>query len=175
MRETRYVIRYTSSMKEKPKYWQSSTRCWVWDKFKATSFPTRKNCDAFLKNTGMVGVSWAIVTTDNKEKYKEYFTKCDYTSQEAKVASLYTGRHPSGAKRFPEVDRVIFSPPYTIVFWKNQKEGEDKTTVKVMDGDVFDEGTGFAAALAKRIYGSHHQYKKFIKKAYRQDNTKEKK
>ena len=72
---------------------------------------------------------------------------------------------------FPEVDRIIFSPPYTIVIWKD----DTKTKVKVMDGDTFDEGTGFAAALAKRIYGSHHQYKKFIKKAYRQDNTKEKK
>jgi len=161
MRETGYVVRHNSSTNEKPKYWQSSSRCWVWDKFRATSFPTRKDCEAFLRDTGMVGVSWAILPPDNISNVPK---ETPLLSKKT-IKKLESYEYKTIV--FPDVDRVIFSPPYTIVLWKNQKEGEDKTTVRVMDGDTFDEGAGFAAALAKKVYGSHHQYKKFIKKANR--------
>lgn len=63
-------------------------------------------------------------------------------------------------------ERIIFNNPATIVYWKDGT----KTVVKCMDGDTFSEDIGFAAALAKKVYGGHNQYKKFIENAQRQSD-----
>lgn len=62
------------------------------------------------------------------------------------------------------VDRIIFSPPATIVFWKDGT----KTVVKCADGEPFSEYNGFAAALLKKVFGSNSAVKKIIqhKKQY---------
>ena len=59
-----------------------------------------------------------------------------------------------------QVDRIIFSPPATIVFWKDGT----KTVVKCADGEPFSEYNGFAAALLKKVFGSNSAVKKIIQR-----------
>ena len=50
----------------------------------------------------------------------------------------------------PEIEKVVFNDPATIVFWKDGT----KTIVKVKPGEKFDKWTGLAMASMKKIYGS---------------------
>jgi len=50
----------------------------------------------------------------------------------------------------PDVRRVVFSGPATIVFW----EDNTKTVVKCMAGEKFERYAGFAAACMKKMFGS---------------------
>lgn len=51
--------------------------------------------------------------------------------------------------RKPEIEKVIFNDPATIVFWKDGT----KTVVKCQKGDIFDEEKGLAMAICKKVYG----------------------
>lgn len=50
----------------------------------------------------------------------------------------------------PEINRVVFSGPATVVFW----EDGTKTVVKCMEGEKFERYAGFAAACMKKMFGS---------------------
>jgi len=50
----------------------------------------------------------------------------------------------------PDIRKVIFNPPATIVFW----DDDTKTVVKCMDGQPFERYAGFAAACMKKLFGS---------------------
>lgn len=50
----------------------------------------------------------------------------------------------------PDIRRVIFSNPATIVFW----EDNTKTVVRCMEGEKFERYAGFIAACAKKMFGS---------------------
>ena len=47
------------------------------------------------------------------------------------------------------IDKVIFNPPATIVFWLDGT----KTVVKCKEGEEFSEWAGIALCLAKKMYG----------------------
>ena len=47
------------------------------------------------------------------------------------------------------IDKVIFNPPATIVFWLDGT----KTVVKCKEGEEFSEWAGIALCLAKKLYG----------------------
>jgi hypothetical protein len=63
-------------------------------------------------------------------------------------------------KTFPEIKKVIFNGPATIVFWD---DGE-KTIVKCMDEDIYDPEKGLAMAICKKVLGDKFKsiFKKFI-------------
>ena len=48
-----------------------------------------------------------------------------------------------------DIDKVIFNPPATIVFWLDGT----KTVVKCKEGEEFSEWAGIALCLAKKMYG----------------------
>ena len=50
----------------------------------------------------------------------------------------------------PEVKKVIFNDPATIVYWKDGT----KTVVKCQKGDDFDQEKGFAIAFLKKCWGN---------------------
>ena len=50
----------------------------------------------------------------------------------------------------PKIKKVYFNKKHTTIEW----EDGVKTTVGCMDGQEFDEYSGFAAAIAKRLFGS---------------------
>ena len=68
----------------------------------------------------------------------------------------------------PEVDRVIFSPPATIVFWKDGS----KTVVKTSPDEEYVEEWGFAACVMKKLFGTRSKYMKMVKKGYRPQEVK---
>lgn len=55
----------------------------------------------------------------------------------------------------PEIERVIFHEPATIVFWSDNT----KTIVKCMEGELFDEEKGIAMAFMKKMYGDKYKQK----------------
>lgn len=63
------------------------------------------------------------------------------------------------------IQRVIFNPPATIVFWRDGS----KTVVKCGENDIFDPEKGLAMAISKRVFG------KWIGKYEYQQKRKEKK
>lgn len=56
----------------------------------------------------------------------------------------------------PDIDRVIFNDPATIIFWKDNT----KTIVKCHPADTFDEEIGFMCCYLKRVLSSK-EYTKF--------------
>lgn len=62
-------------------------------------------------------------------------------------------------KEFTYPEKIIVNGRATIVYW----EDGTKTVVKCMEGTTPDVYSGFTAALAKNIYGSNTQIKKFLK------------
>lgn len=57
---------------------------------------------------------------------------------------------------YPQVKRVIYNDPATIVLW----DDGTKSVVKCMDGEPFEKFAGFCAALAKKVFGSTSKAKK---------------
>lgn len=55
----------------------------------------------------------------------------------------------------PEIERVIFNGPATIVFWNDNT----KTIVKCMEGEEFDEEKGIAMAFMKKMCGKGYMNK----------------
>lgn len=56
----------------------------------------------------------------------------------------------------PDVMRIIFNPPATIVFWMDGT----KTVVKCAEGEKFDPYTGFCYAFTERYFGPLSHIKK---------------
>ena len=54
----------------------------------------------------------------------------------------------------PQIAKVIFNEPATIVFWKDGT----KTVVKAQDGEPFDKEKGLAMAFVKKIHGNKGNY-----------------
>ena len=63
-------------------------------------------------------------------------------------------------RSMPQIAKVIYSEPATIVFWSDKT----KTVVKCQDGDEFDPEKGLTMAIAKKLYGNKGRYFEEIKK-----------
>ena len=58
----------------------------------------------------------------------------------------------------PEIERLIFNDPATIVYWSDGT----KTVVKCQQGDTFSAETGLLAAMLKRFMGNDNSYNQVI-------------
>ena len=65
-----------------------------------------------------------------------------------------------GQSRIPNIKKVIFNNPATIVFWADGT----KTVVKCQEGDYYDEEAGLAMAIAKKALGNNGSYYKVFDK-----------
>lgn len=59
-----------------------------------------------------------------------------------------------------QIERVIYNPPATIVFWKDGT----KSVVKCREDDIFDPEKGLTMAIAKKVYGNKYDYYNTIRK-----------
>lgn len=59
-----------------------------------------------------------------------------------------------------EIDRVIYSDPATIVFWKDGT----KTVVKCQKGDTYNPETGLAMCIIKKVCGNKANYNNIFTK-----------
>ena len=85
-----------------------------------------------------------------------YFTIRD------EMVNPYTNTILRTVRRVPEIDRVIFNYPATIVVWKDNT----KTVVKCSENDQYDEETGLALCIAKKALGNkgnwYNEFKKWL-------------
>lgn len=70
-------------------------------------------------------------------------------------AYRYTNRYA-----IPEIKKVIFNDPATIVIWKDKT----KTVVKCSKNDILDPEKGLAMAITKKAMGNKNNYYREIKK-----------
>lgn len=63
-------------------------------------------------------------------------------------------------KMKPEIKKVIFNNPATIILWKDGT----KTVVKCQKGDTFDKEKGFVLAYLKKLLGNDNTFNKVIRK-----------
>lgn len=68
--------------------------------------------------------------------------------------------HPVPQEKRDLIDRVMFQPPATIIFWTDGT----KTVVKTQNGDEFDPEKGMAMAIAKKFFGNKPSYFNRFKK-----------
>ena len=62
--------------------------------------------------------------------------------------------------KIPEISKVVFNNPATIVFWADGT----KTVVKCMEGQEFNEYYGVACAIMKRFFGNNSKASAFVEK-----------
>lgn len=60
----------------------------------------------------------------------------------------------------PEIEKVIFNDPATIVIWSDGT----KTVVKRQDDEPFDKEKGLAMAISKKFLGNHGNYYNVFKR-----------
>lgn len=77
-------------------------------------------------------------------------SECDLCMEECFDCELECEEEEPMMWGVPDVDRIIFSPPATIVFW----DDGTKTVVKAMEGEKFEKYAGFMAACMKKMFGS---------------------
>ena len=82
-------------------------------------------------------------------------------------------------KKMPKIKQIIINPPATIIIWKDGTKTVCKTKapevdhVTLPDGkklavvpkDEFDPEVGVAMCIAKKYFGSRHQFTKAVKGA----------
>lgn len=61
---------------------------------------------------------------------------------------------------YPQIKKVIFNDPATIVFWSDGSN----TVVKAQNGEVYDPEKGLAMAITKKRFGNKGNYYNNIKK-----------
>ena len=77
-------------------------------------------------------------------------SECDLCMEECFDCELECEEEEPMMWGIPDVDRIIFNPPATIVFW----EDGTKTVVKCIEGQPYEKYAGFAMACMKKMFGS---------------------
>lgn len=98
-----------------------------------------------------------IIIPDVNEEENEM----NYNNIPARVTDNHMKIHaPIPIIKIPEISKVVFNNPATIVFW----EDGTKTVVKCMEGQEFNEYYGVACAIMKRFFGNNSKASAFVEK-----------
>ena len=120
----------------------------------------------------------ATLYQDQKALINDIVNKCKLTMKEEKGVIKVENKNV----KIPEIDRVIFNNPATIIFWKawhyedkydvdkitcstlvTHLKVQDKTVVKCAPGEKFNKYNGFCAAVAKYIFGTNSEVNRIVK------------
>lgn len=94
------------------------------------------------------GHRWSVWPEKKDVDYTEFYADTNTGRKNGATAAMLT-------LVVPEIKRVIFNGPATIVFWSDNT----KTIVKCMEGEEFDEEKGIAMAFMKKLYGKGYMNK----------------
>lgn len=86
-------------------------------------------------------------------------SECDLCQEECFDCELECDEEEPMMWGIPDVDRIIFNPPATIVFW----DDGTKTVVKCMEDQPYEKYAGFAMACMKKMFGSTSRAKAIMK------------
>ena len=108
----------------------------------------RKNPPLLTENAKNMIKEKIYLTHSDVEKATDYdLQRLIYTT----LLNAAYGRPKTG---IPDIKKVIFNDPATIVIWA---DGE-KTVVKCQNGEPYDPEKGLAMAISKRALGNKHEY-----------------
>jgi len=100
-----------------------------------------------------IGCDWYTVGEDIKNLSN--IITCSGVDMKPCIPNLYV---------LPEIEKVIFNPPTTIVIWKDGT----KTIVRCGKDDTFFEDMGLSAAIARKMFGSRSALQRVVDGAERQ-------
>lgn len=92
--------------------------------------------------------NWPVWLKEKDVEYDKFYINTNTGRKNGATAAMLT-------LVVPEIERVIFHEPATIVFWSDGT----KTVVKCMEGELFDEEKGIAMAFMKKLYGKGYMNK----------------
>lgn len=106
-----------------------------------------------------------LVDKQKKDKEKEVveYIRRDVAMTNAILKTILNSHYGLGSSKRAmnfEIEKVIFSPPATIVIWADGI----KTIVKAQGNDVFDPEKGLALCFMKRALGNKGHYYETVKK-----------
>lgn len=114
------------------------------------------------------------IENKSKEKEAEVYIEYDTESVESLHPNLYGVSHRSGkypwGMNVPEIEKVIFNEPATIVIWADGT----KTIVKAQNGEPYDPEKGLTMAITKKALGNKGKYFDTIKKWTKEYKSKPK-
>ncbi len=90
--------------------------------------------------------------------YSPYYFASWTTSRLASTSAY--GLTPLKETCLPNIIKVVYHNPATIVFWSDGT----KTVVKCQNGDTYSAETGLAMAICKKAYGNKNQFNKVFAK-----------
>ena len=93
-----------------------------------------------------IGHGWPVWPEKEDVEYNKFYVNA--CRRNGKTEAMLT-------PAVPEIVRVIFNEPATIVFWNDGT----KTVVKCMEDEEFDEEKGIAMAFMKKLYGTGYMRK----------------
>ena len=122
-------------------------------------------------NTGLVNATNAI--TSATHSLKNCFPSDSPIAKDAvniNVSTLYPEhrvieRSKAAFYGVPEIKKVIFNDPATIILW----EDGTKTVVKAQNKDQFDKEKGLAMTIVKKALGNEGRYYEIFKKWLKED------
>lgn len=92
-----------------------------------------------------------LFTYDSDSIYEPLLFEIKLVYKKAILHHIYANNYLNFlSNNIPEVKKVIFNDPATIVYWKDGT----KTVVKCQNGDDFDPEKGFAMAFLKKCWGN---------------------
>ena len=101
-----------------------------------------------IKNPYLQWVTWPVWPEKKSIEYNKFYVNTNTGRRNGATEGMLT-------PAVPEIVRVIFNEPATIVFWSDNT----KTVVKCMEGELFDEEKGIAMAFMKKLYGTGYMRK----------------
>ena len=94
------------------------------------------------------------------DRYSMMFNCINKNNSTTKHSALIPKCTPKPTKYLPEIKKVKFNGPATIVFWADGT----KTVVKCQDGDDYSEEVGLAMCIVKKAFGNMSKYNDIFKK-----------
>lgn len=91
---------------------------------------------------------------DRTMKNYEALTKQYAINDTCAVHYVYRFFEHNLLKKEPEISKVIFNPPATIIIW----DDDTKTVVKCGENDIYDPEKGMAMAICKKAFGNKGNY-----------------
>lgn len=132
-----------------------------------------KNMIAKMDSTLKVGeilelINGNLVLTDNDKKYLKDLLqiRVDYLIGEEIMGTKRTPYETFYVReKTPEIKKVIFNNPATIVIWSDNT----KTIVKTQNGEPYDKEKGLAMAITKKFFGNEGNYYNIFTKWLKED------
>ena len=94
--------------------------------------------------------------------------RCDEPAPSTMKYTAYTKMYNNGKTikgyyaNIPEIEKVIFNDPATIVIWADGS----KTVVKAQPGDTYNPEVGIVMCIAKKVYGNGNKFNDIIRECF---------